>query len=129
MAGLPGDADANTEVAGLWDMAADGAGLTVDPEDPYGAGVAPINGKGVREGDDKGRVDSVEPCGDGEIANGNGVVLSVPTEKPGHRPQYNWQYVLQASKVLVICTAACCLLLDILQLERTCMRAPHQEIF
>lgn len=47
----------------------------------------------------------MNPCGDG--ANGDEVVLSVPTEKPGQRPQYSWQYALQASK---ICKATCHLL-------------------
>ena len=32
--GLAGGEDANTKVAGLWDVAANGVGLLVDPEDP-----------------------------------------------------------------------------------------------
>ena len=104
-AGLTDEGDAGTGVTGLWDMAAGGVdGLLVDPEDPYGVAVAvPLTtGTGVGKGDDKGGVDNVGPGGDGRVADGDEVVLSVPMGKPGQRPQYSWQYALQAPESSII---------------------------
>lgn len=88
-------------------MAADGVkGLLADPEDPYGVGAPSVTGTGLGIGDDKGEIDGVLPCGDGKVANGEEVVLTVPMGKPGQRPQYSWQYALQVCKSSVICNAA-----------------------
>lgn len=66
--------------------------------EPDGVGVALVNGAGVGEGDDKVGTAGVEPSGDDKVADGDKTVLKVPVGKPGQRPQYSWQYALQASE-------------------------------
>lgn len=66
--------------------------------EPDGVEVAPVNGAGVGEGDDKVGTAGADPAGDDITADGDKNVLNVPVGKPGQRPQYNWQYDLQASK-------------------------------
>lgn len=66
--------------------------------EPDGVGVARVYGTGVGEGAGKDGIAGVEPGGDDRIADGDETVLNMPVGKPGQRPQYSWQYALQASK-------------------------------
>ena len=86
-----------------------------------------MTGTGVTEGDDKGGVDNAGPCGDGRLANGDIGVLSVPIEKPGQRPQYNWQYALQIPAILVIFQTARALQL-FASVQFPAARAPHANL-